>query len=55
VRDLIIQSIKEGNACAGICAAIENCGQALAQYFPIKPDDANELPNQVIHRPLNPK
>jgi putative membrane protein len=55
VRDLIIQGIKQGNACAGICAAIESCGQALAQHFPIKPDDVNELPNQVIHRPLNPQ
>jgi putative membrane protein len=55
VRDLIIQGIRRGEACAGICAAIESCAQALAQHFPIRPDDVNELPNRVIHRPLNPK
>jgi putative membrane protein len=55
VRDSIVQGIKKGNACAGVCAAIEICGQALAQHFPIKPDDVNELPNRVIHRPLNPQ
>lgn len=53
VRDLIIRGVKEGKACAGICAAIESCGQALARHFPIKPDDVNELPNRVIHRQLN--
>jgi putative membrane protein len=54
VRDLIIKGIKEGNACPSICAAIDACGQALSQHFPIKPDDVDELPNQVIHRPLRP-
>jgi putative membrane protein len=55
VRDLIIQGIKRGKACEGICAAIESCGQALAQHFPRKPDDTNELPDSVIHRPLDPR
>jgi putative membrane protein len=55
VRDLIIRGIKEKNACAGICAAIESCGQALAQHFPHRPDDVNELPNGVIQRPLDPR
>jgi putative membrane protein len=52
VRDLIIQGIKEGNICGGICSAIDSCGKALAEHFPPKPDDINELPNQVINRPL---
>jgi putative membrane protein len=54
VRDLIIQGIKRGDACGGICAAIESCGKALAEHFPPRPDDINELPDQVIIRPLNP-
>jgi putative membrane protein len=55
VRDLIIRGIKEGNVCAGICAAIESCGQALAQHFPHRTDDVNELPDKVIQRPLDPR
>ncbi len=52
VRDLIIRGIKDGNVCGGICAAIESCGRALAEHFPHRPDDINELPDQVINRTL---
>lgn len=52
VRDLIIRGIKDGNVCSGICAAIESCGRALAEHFPHRPDDINELPDQVIDRTL---
>jgi putative membrane protein len=52
VRDLIIQGIKKGDPCGGICASIESCGKALAEHFPPRPDDINELPDQVIVRPL---
>jgi putative membrane protein len=55
VRDLIIRGIKEKNACAGICEAIENCGKALARHFPHRLDDVNELPDGVIERPLDPR
>jgi putative membrane protein len=54
VRDVIIKGMKEGNVCGGICAAIESCGKALAKHFPHRPDDVNELPDQVVNRPLNP-
>lgn len=50
VRDLIIQGIKEGNACQGICNAINRCGATLAEHFPPRPDDVNELPDEIIHR-----
>jgi len=52
-RDLIIRGIKEGNLRGGVCAAIEACGKALAEHFPPRPDDINELPDSVISRPLN--
>ena len=55
VRDLIIRGIKGGDARGGICAAIESCGKALAQYFPPRADDTNELPDQVISRPIHPQ
>jgi putative membrane protein len=54
IRDLIIAGIREGNPGGGICAAIEACGKALAEHFPPRPDDINELPDRVIDRKLNP-
>jgi len=55
IRDIIIEGIKEGNVRGGICEAIEICGKALAEHFPHQPDDVNELPDQVIDRPLSPE
>jgi putative membrane protein len=54
VRDLIIRGIRNGQARSGICSAIEKCGNALAEHFPLKPDDTNELPNAVIDRTRPP-
>ena len=50
VRDTIIRGIREGDARAGICAAVEICGRSLAEHFPRKIDDTNELSNDVIDR-----
>ncbi len=50
VRDQIIRGIKDGKPREGICAAIESCGKALAAHFPRRPDDINELPDEVIDR-----
>jgi putative membrane protein len=55
VRDLIIQGMKSGDVSGGICAAIEACGKALAEHFPHRPDDVNELPDAVIDRSLDPQ
>jgi len=55
VRDGIISGIKAGRAREGICAAVGSCGAALARYFPVRPDDVNEIPNAVIDRPVNPQ
>jgi putative membrane protein len=55
VRDLIILGIRQGDICGGICRAIDSCGKALAEHFPPRPDDINELPDQVINRSLNPE
>jgi putative membrane protein len=54
VRDTIIRGIREGRARAGICAAIDICGQSLASHFPRKSDDTNELPDDVIDRRPRP-
>jgi putative membrane protein len=55
VRDLIIRGMKSGDVRGGICAAIEACGKALAEHFPHRPDDVNELPDAVIDRSLDPQ
>jgi putative membrane protein len=55
VRDLIILGIRKGDARGGICAAIESCGKALAEYFPPRTDDVNELSDRVISRSLRPE
>jgi putative membrane protein len=54
VRDLIIKGMRERNVGGGICAAIDSCGKALAEHFPRRSDDINELPDQVVNRPLTP-
>ena len=54
VRDLIIRGMRRKDACGGICAAVESCGRALAEHFPPSPGDGNELPDEVIDRPLPP-
>jgi putative membrane protein len=43
----VTSSIREGRAVAGVCAAVDSIGDALAQHFPPEADDTNELPNAV--------
>ena len=44
----IAAGIKQGQACNALCRQIEAVGVILARHFPIKPDDTNELSNQVF-------
>ena len=37
----------EGNFCKGILNGLEQAGKILSTHFPIKPDDVNELSNEV--------
>ncbi|MGD0307876.1 MAG: TPM domain-containing protein [Acidobacteriota bacterium] len=55
VRDEILRGIKQGKAREGICAAVETCGRALAEHFPHRPDDVNELPDEVIDHTRKPR
>jgi putative membrane protein len=50
VRDTIISGIQRGRAREGICAAVEICGRTLAEHFPHRADDRNELSDAVIDR-----
>jgi putative membrane protein len=40
--------IREGRACEALCTVIARCGDHLAAHFPRKPDDVNELPDEVL-------
>ena len=51
VRDLLSSDFKNGKFCEGIMGAVKSMGKLLGQYFPIKPDDTNEISNKVIVRP----
>ena len=44
----IATGIKQGQACNALCREIKAVGVILALHFPIKPDDTNELSNEVI-------
>lgn len=40
--------IREGFAFDGLCVIIEKLGSVLAEHFPRRADDTNELPDEVI-------
>jgi putative membrane protein len=44
----LITAIKQKRAADGLVAAIERCGAVLAEHFPAKPGDKNEIPNKLV-------
>ncbi len=44
---LTVQGIKKGTPAEGLIGSIEQSGKLLAEYFPILPDDENELSNEL--------
>ena len=47
VRDLILDGLKARRPVEGLCAAIARSGDILAQHFPLKPGDVNELRDEL--------
>ncbi|MDC4234988.1 TPM domain-containing protein [Pasteurella multocida] len=45
---LMISHFRQNAYTQGIIVAIDNIAKELANYFPIQPDDKNELDNEVI-------
>lgn len=43
----IASGVKEGRPFEALQGAIDACGQLLAEHFPKRPDDTDELPNQL--------
>ncbi len=48
-RDLIQQHFRQGAFCEGVCKAVEQVGEKLKTYFPVKSDDINELPDEISY------
>lgn len=48
IRDEIQERFRNGKFADGIIHGIERVGKILADHFPIKTDDRNELSNKVI-------
>jgi putative membrane protein len=48
VVKLLTSGLKSGDACAAFCAAIERCGDILAQHFPRRADDRDELADTLV-------
>lgn len=42
------KGIRQGRAVEILCREITSLGKVLAEHFPVRPDDQNELSNQVI-------
>lgn len=40
--------IREGRACEALSSVIEKCSSVLVEHFPRRPDDVNELPDDLI-------
>lgn len=44
----IAHGIKHGAAASALCRAIGRVGEILSQHFPVRPDDTDELSNEVL-------
>jgi len=47
VRDLMVEKLRENAPRQALERAIEELGQALAEHYPRRPDDRNELSDEV--------
>jgi uncharacterized membrane protein len=47
VRDLMVEMLREHNPRRAIERAIDELGRVLAQHYPRRPDDRNELSDEV--------
>ena len=45
--ELVVEGIRAGKPGEGICNAVAQVGELLAQHFPRRADDIDELPNTI--------
>lgn len=50
IVDTVIDGIKRGDSVSGICNGVSMCGDILAEHFPIKLDDVNEIPDEIVFK-----
>jgi putative membrane protein len=48
IIDRLTAEIRAGRLADGLVLAVEACGAALAEHFPRRQDDRNELPDKVL-------
>lgn len=48
VVSLVTYGIRNNKPGEGLCSGVKRCGELLAEQFPIKDDDTDELPNLII-------
>ena len=50
VRDLMVARLRQGRALEAVLAGVAEVGRVVARHFPRRPDDDNELSDQVSVR-----
>lgn len=50
IKDEMQTQFRNGYFCKGILETIDKAGDILTEFFPLKPDDINEISNLVIVR-----
>ncbi|MDR3668235.1 MAG: TPM domain-containing protein [Ignavibacteriaceae bacterium] len=48
IKDGMQEFLRKGMFSKGILHGVEETGKVLAEHFPVKPDDTNEIPDRVI-------
>ncbi len=48
IVDDLVKQIRAGNVTDGLVEALQACGALLAEHFPARDDDTNELPDEVV-------
>ena len=48
IKDGMQEFFMKGMFAEGIIHGVEETGKVLAEHFPVKPDDTNEIPDRVI-------
>jgi len=49
LKDVLTGYFRRGQYAEGIIRAVERIGERLKQYFPVKEDDTNELPDDISY------
>ena len=48
IVDVVVAGFRRRSHAQSICRSVESCGKLIREYFPIKPDDTDELDNIIV-------